>query len=376
MVTSGPKLNPDESADEFVGRTPARREEPGRTPGAEGVLLLSLFCGAGGLDLGFEQAGFEIGLAFDINEDGIASYKHNRPHAQGAHCVSVRHLTLERLDELYGGLFAPNGVIGGPPCQSFSQATHSAPDSDPRHELPLVFARVLAQLNARSPVQFFVMENVPGLASHKHSHRLDEIKRAFDGAGFNVFEYTLNARDYNTPQNRERIFLVGLNKETLPGAIWTPPAPTTADPTAVTVAAAIGGLVEPKHFERGADPSTFPVHQNHWCMQPKSAKFTTPGALVPGRGGTRSFKTLTWNEPSYTVAFGNREVHIHPGCHRRLSVYEAMRLQGFPHDYVLLGTLSSQFNQVSEAVPPSLAHAVATSVQHLLAQAAAAPAAA
>jgi DNA (cytosine-5)-methyltransferase 1 len=339
-------------------------------------LLLSLFCGAGGLDLGFEQAGFEIGLAFDINEDGIASYKRNRPHAQGVHCESVRDLTLARLDELHGGPFAPEGVIGGPPCQSFSQATHSVLDNDPRHELPLVYARLIGQLNARNPVQFFVMENVPGLASDKHSHRLDEIKRTLDNSGFTVFEHTLNARDYNTPQSRERIFLVGLNRETVPGAIWTPPAPTTANPATVTVASAIAGLPEPKHFERKADPSTFPHHPNHWCMRPKSAKFTTPGALIPGRSGARSFKTLSWNEPSYTIAFGNREVHIHPGCHRRLSVYEAMRLQGFPEDFVLLGTMSSQFNQVSEAVPPPLAHAVAASVQQLLAQAAEVPAAA
>ena len=72
--------------------------------------------------------------------------------------------------------------------------------------------------------------------------------------------------------------------------------------------------------------------------------------------------TLQWDAPSLTVAYGHREVHIHPGCHRRLSVFEAMRLQGFPDDYELVGTLSAQITQVSEAVPPPLAEAVARAV--------------
>lgn len=329
-------------------------------------MLLSLFCGAGGLDLGFERAGFEISLAFDKKKDGVSSYNLNRGHARTAYCQDIRQLTLDRLDELHGGTFAPIGVIGGPPCQSFSQATHRSPDDDPRHELPLVYASLLRRLNARTPVSFFVMENVPGLTRGKHAQRFAKMKRAFKRAGFSVFEQTLNASDYNTPQNRERIFLVGLNRRTLPKKLWVAPMPSTADPAQVTVRSAIEGLAEPKYFERGAERGMFPEHPNHWCMQPKSVKFSTPGALTPGRRGGRSFKTLAWDQPSYTIAFGNREVHIHPECHRRLSVYEAMRLQGFPHEYVLTGTMSSQFNQVSEAVPPPLAEAVAGSLRSLL----------
>jgi DNA (cytosine-5)-methyltransferase 1 len=102
-------------------------------------------------------------------------------------------------------------------------------------------------------------------------------------------------------------------------------------------------------------------------MRPKSRKFTTPGALKPGNGRNRSFKTLDWDRPSLTVAYGHREVHIHPDCHRRLSVYEAMKLQGFPDHYELIGSLSSQIVQVSEAVPPPLAYAVAASVRDLIA---------
>lgn len=326
-------------------------------------MLLSLFCGAGGLDLGFELAGYQVALAFDKNADSIASYKHNRAQTNHAYCEDIRGLTLARMDELYGGHFSPQGLIGGPPCQSFSQANPLVTDEDPRHDLPLVYARLLHDLNARNPVEFFVMENVPGLRSDKHYARYVEMRAALSEAGFNVADAILNASHYCTPQNRERLFVVGFNAELFPETFWAPPAVTTPDAATVTVRAAIEGLPEPTRFVRGANPDHFPAHRNHWCMQPKSAKFTRPGALTPGRSGGRSFKTLSWDSPSFTVAFGNREVHIHPECHRRLSVYEAMKLQGFPDEYELVSTLSSQITQVSEAVPPPLAHAVALSIR-------------
>lgn len=329
-------------------------------------MLLSLFCGIGGLDLGFEQAQYTIGLAFDKNPDSLQSYIHNRAGCVHAHVHDVRDLTVEKLDEFYGAEFRPEGVIGGPPCQSFTHAVHGVEDDDPRHELPLVYATLIGALNRRSPVSFFVLENVTGLCEDRHTERFTEIKAAFAQAGFRVHQAVLNARDYSTPQNRERVFLVGLNATRPETLIWAPPPPTTRSPTEVTVRAAIHGLAEPQLFARGVLPDTFPVHRNHWCMRPKSQKFTRPGALTPGDGRHRSFKTLHWERPSFTVAYGHREVHVHPDCHRRLSVFESLLLQGFPRNFELLGNLSSQFNQISEAVPPPMAHAVALSLRALL----------
>ncbi len=329
-------------------------------------MLLSLFCGAGGLDLGFEQSGFQIGLAFDKKADSVASYNRNRTDGKG-HCADVNDITLETLDRLHGGQFAPDGVIGGPPCQSFSQANRSITDADPRHQLPLVYARLLGALNCRQPVKFFVMENVKGLRSGAHAHRLALFKKSLADAGFYVSEQLLNAFDYGTPQNRERLFLVGLNKHLFGNAAWIKPDKSRADAAAADVKSAIGGLPEPVHFTRDAEPDSFPFHRNHWCMAPKAARFTN-GSLEPGCTRHRSFKTLAWDKPSITVAYGHREVHVHPNCQRRLSVYEAMQLQGFPHAYELTGSLSSQIDQVSEAVPPPLAKAVAGSVAAFLAQ--------
>ena len=334
-------------------------------------MLLSLFCGAGGLDLGFEEAGFDVALAFDKKADSVLSYNHNRKSRskEAARVADVAALTPEHLDELHGGVFAPSGIIGGPPCQSFSQANRSWTDSDPRHELPIAFAKLLGSLNARNPVEFFVMENVTGLLDGHHSDRLAAIEAAFAEAGFPAQKAVLTATDYGTAQMRERLFMVGYNKEIFPDLAWSAPKPTTREGDILTVREKIGDLAEPVHFERGLDAEKFAVHRNHWCMKPKSKRFTEKGMLKEGDGSRRSFKVLPWDSPSFTVAYGNREVHVHPRCHRRLSVYEALLLQGFPKRYELLGSLSSQIAQVSEAVPPPVAHAVAEGVAAQLAEA-------
>lgn len=338
-------------------------------------MLLSLFCGAGGLDLGFEQAGFDIAMAFDIRKDSIHSYNHNRL-AQGTNvglCMDIRELTLEKLDELYGGEFQPTGIIGGPPCQSFSRANKSQRTDDPRHELPFVYANLIASLNRRNPVQFFAFENVTGLTEDPHRERFVQLKADLDAAGFTVGEATLTAKDYGVPQNRVRLILVGFNKNLFQGHVWIPPHPLKVQDGHNTVRHAFRGLPEPTYFSRELTRESIHYHPNHWCMVPKSRKFKIAGALKEGDSSSRSFKTLAWDKASPTVAYGNREVHIHPGCHRRLSVYEAMCLQGFPKSYELLGTMSSQIVQVSEAVPPPLAKAIAETIrrqtEHLLEQA-------
>ena len=321
-------------------------------------MLLSLFCGAGGLDLGFEDVGFEIGLAFDKKLDSVKSYNHNRTW-KSAHCRDVRELDLAELDKLWGAEFRPEGVIGGPPCQSFSQANRSVAERDPRHMLPLAFADLLISLNARHPLKFFVLENVPGLESPDNLHRLIELEERLRKAAFVVYRKVLNASAFSTPQVRERLFLVGLNERLVDLSSWRWPSPCKKDEAPKTVKEAIGELPPPTYFDRALTWNQIAHHPNHWCMKPKSAKFTTEGMLVPGNASHRSFKTLAWDRPSITVAYGNREVHIHPNCRRRLSVYEGMLLQGFPKNYELIGSLSSQIAQVSEAVPPPLAKAVA-----------------
>lgn len=321
--------------------------------------IISLFCGAGGLDLGFERAGFVVAAAVDLRAPSAESYNHNRRSPVG-HVADVTTLTPAKLDGLVRRRLRPAGIIGGPPCQSFSRAAHST-DDDHRHELPIEFARLLKAFNKRAAVTFFVFENVPGLLKNKHKARYKRIVEAFGKAGFSVRAELLNASSFGVAQDRPRLIMVGFNTALCPGLEWTPPRPTHMIP--LTVRSVIGKLKAPRRWERGLDPSSIPVHRNHWCMVPKSKNFTTPGALVQGTARGRSFRTLDWKEPSPTIAYGNREVHVHPSGRRRLSVYEALLLQGFPSEYELLGTLSDQITQVSEAVPPPLAEAVAGSIK-------------
>jgi len=127
----------------------------------------------------------------------------------------------------------------------------------------------------------------------------------------------------------------------------------------LTVRDAIGDLVEPAFFERTLKKADIPLHPNHWTMKPKSYRFYQD---FDENNKTRSFRKLNWDKASPTIAFGNREIHVHPNGRRRLSIYEAMLLQGFPSSFELKGNLSQQVQQISNAVPPPLAKSLAAAL--------------
>lgn len=326
-------------------------------------MLLSLYSGCGGLDLGFERAGFEIGLAYDIRANSIASWNRNRPGEQRGHVTDLRAIRLTDMDCDHGARFVPSGVIGGPPCQSFSRANSSASVDDPRSKLVRRFFSIALQFHRyRRPLDFILMENVPDLKRSVNSRLLaQEINRLKEN-GFDVCDFLVNAACHSVPQYRNRLFVLALPKDKFCMKRWSPPV---GNEERVTVGDAIRGLPTPVYFAQGIEKESIPVHPNHWCMTPKSRRFFD-GSLVEGYSSTRSFKTLAWDEPSITASYGHREVHVHPDGKRRLSVFEAMRIQGFPNDYVLDGTLSAQIDQVSEAVPPPLAEAIAKSISSAL----------
>lgn len=323
-------------------------------------LLISLFCGPGGLDEGFKQAGLYTRLAYDIDLPSVLTHRFMHPEAQAL----VADLSTIDVSEIIAeweqrSIMPPLGIIGGPPCQSFSISNVHRKALDPRDNLPSHYARILAGLNARYGLDFFVFENVPGLLSKKHIEKFRFFIRLFEEAGFRVFTAKLDAKDFGVPQRRPRVFVVGLNKDKYPRGEFRFPRP--AEEKQKTVRDAIAHLPEPVYYSRGLTPEHIPYHPNHWCLVPRSPKFRSIH-LKSGKTTGRSFRILSWDKPSYTVAYGHREVHIHPNGHRRLSVYEAMLLQGFPPHYVLQGTLSDQLRQVSEAVPPPVARALACNI--------------
>ena len=335
---------------------------PRRTPSPEDPLILSLFSGCGGLDLGFEMSGFHTGLAFDLRPSAVESHNHNREHSP-AHQTDITTLKLNDLDRLYGSRFDPVGVIGGPPCQSFSKGNSSRKDDDPRTKLIRTFFSFALRIHrSRNGLDFIVLENVTELAKAENGSLLDREIDRLEREGFDVFvEYT-NAIDFGVPQNRKRLILIAVNAERGSGA-WPEFQQSTSMPKSVRDA--IYGLDEPVNFCEFRKGQRSGKHLNHLCMTPKSKKFFD-GSLKMAMSSGRSFKVLDWDKPSCTVSYGHREVHVHPNGHRRLSVYEAMLLQGFPPEFELLGTLSDQISQVSEAVPPPLAKAVAEAVREIM----------
>lgn len=312
------------------------------------------------MDLGFRKHDFDPVLAIDLSPPAVDSYNWNAKTntARVGDLSILTGIDVVRMVREAAPNIRLRGVIGGPPCQSFSMGNVHRKENDPRKELPLRYAEILKTLNSEFGLDFFVFENVVGLKSDEHAGDLVKFLIAFEEAGFNVFEKALNANAFGIPQNRRRIFVVGLNKELYPGIPFE--FPIGGSPF-VTVRTAIGALPEPTFFKRGLKPSEMPHHPNHWTMNPKSKKFTN-GSTKSGR----SFRKLRWDLPSWTVAYGHREIHVHPTGVRRISVFEAMLLQGFPPNYELHGNLSQQVEQVSNAVPPALAAAIAGAIRETL----------
>lgn len=322
--------------------------------------IVSLFSGAGGLDLGFREVGFTISVAIDAAEAVIRTHRKNFPRTKAVVADLIKLQPCGVLTQVMAKL--PVGeriaVIGGPPCQGFSRANAGSRACDPRNKLPALYLSIVSELQRVYTVEFIVFENVLGIRDKKHALTYTALLDGIKGLGFDVTEKELCAADFGVPQNRRRIILSGMRE----GQGYTQVKPRKRKGLA-TVREAIGKLEEPAFFKHGISPDDIPVHPNHWTMQPKSSRFANPEAET---GDGRSFKRLKWDAPSPTIAFGHREIHVHPSGRRRLSIYEALLLQGFPESFVLEGNLSEQVEQVSNAVPPPLARSVALAVKRAL----------
>lgn len=320
--------------------------------------IVSLFSGAGGLDLGFRRAGFPLAFAVDISPAAIQTHKRNFTEATAV-AADLEDLGPEgvlcHLDELLEP-GEPIGVIGGPPCQGFSRANSGSAVNDPRNRLPILYLGIVEALQRKYDVRFVLFENVLGIRDAKHSVTFRSLLAKFKDIGLapNVNEYS--ALDYGVAQTRSRVIISGFRDKEVAQRF----RPQKVEVSGLTVRSVIGGLPAPAFFAPGLKKSAIPHHENHWTMRPLSKRFRQPDLL--GRAG-RSFRRLDWDKPSPTVAYGHREIHVHPEGRRRLSIYEAMLLQGFPKEFVLEGTLSSQVEQVSNAVPPPLAESLATAIR-------------
>ncbi|ELY5945997.1 DNA cytosine methyltransferase [Cronobacter sakazakii] len=325
--------------------------------------LLSLFCGAGGLDLGFKQSGYDVKLAIDWSEAAINTHKHNFPESIALQ-KDLLELGVTGLINLCNQYFTKDsaiGIIGGPPCQGFSRGNPNSCADDPRNKLAILYVDFISAIQKHLDVKFVVFENVLGIKDKKHIHTYNKITSQLSKIGYDVHENELNAINFGVAQERKRVIIIAIKKGmadknsniTLPLSIERPK----------TVKDVIAGLPEPVFFQRKMLESEIKYHPNHWTMYPKSIKFKNPELFL---NKTRSFRAVHWDKPSPTIAYGNREIYLHPEKKRRLSIFESMLLQGFPEDFVLKGTLSQQVTQVSNAVPPPMAKEIALSIKKFI----------
>lgn len=338
--------------------------------------VLDLFCGCGGLSLGFEMAGFDVELAIDNWEDALVTYRHNR---KGVRAINADLLTLDpKVVEKKYDVHNIDVIIGGPPCQGFSVAGKRIID-DERNKLYKSFVRFVGHFKPTA----FVMENVPNILSMGDGMIRDSIIKDFSDIGYIVSYKVLMASDYGVPQNRRRAIFVGLRDKKFPF-----PEKTVTEP--VTTCDALSDLPEESITDGDCYPM-IPQCEYQKMMRNGITKLYNHQAsvhtsetqriiaMVPDGGNYKNLPEEMWSlrkvhiawtrmnsqRPCFTIDTGHRH-HFHYKYNRVPTVREAARIQSFPDSFVFIGSRTSQNKQVGNAVPPYMALAIANQLKSII----------
>ena len=325
--------------------------------------LISLFSGAGGLDKGFHNAGFRTVVANEYDPKICPTFRANFPEVNLIE-GDIRDIPSDAFPEHV------TGIIGGPPCQSWSEAGSLKGIEDARGQLFYEYIRILRDTQ---PL-FFVAENVSGMLAKRHSDAVNGFMKLFDEAGYDVNLKMLNANDFGVPEDRDRVFYIGFRKD-LNIHDFEYPTPLKHKPT---LREAIWDLQDT------AIPAKEKNHTNgDACKVPNNEYFI--GAFSPifmSRNRVRS-----WDEPGFTVQASGRQCQLHPQApkmekleknlqrfvpgqehlYRRMTVREVARVQSFPDDYLFLyDDINMGYKMIGNAVPVNLAYHVAMSIRAAL----------
>lgn len=319
--------------------------------------LVSLFTGAGGLDLGFEKAGFEVIWANEFDKSIWETFQTNFSHTK----LDKRSITDVKSDEVPEA----DGFIGGPPCQSWSEAGAGRGINDKRGQL---FHDYIRLLKDKKP-KFFLAENVSGILHPKHAEALSNIIKEFENAGYTVSYELLNANDFDVPQDRKRLIIIGYRKDLKKKFEF--PKPQKYKPV---LKDAIWDLQKAKPAKEGNKTNG---NEGLWALNHEymNGGFST---IYMSRNRVRS-----WNEPSFTIQAGGRHAPIHPQApkmkfisqnkrifvpgqekkYRRLSVRECARIQTFPDDFVFkYVNIADGYKMIGNAVPVNFAKHIAQKI--------------
>ena len=318
--------------------------------------LISLFSGAGGLDLGFEKAGFEIIAANEYDSSIWETYEknHTAPLIKG----DIRKISSNEFPDC-------DGIIGGPPCQSWSEAGSLKGINDPRGQLFYEYIRLLKDKQPK----FFLAENVSGMLANRHQEAVKNIIKLFDKAGYNVYIDLLNAADFGVPQDRKRVFYVGIRKDLNCEFIFPKPANKK-----ITLQEAISDLSDT------VIPALEKNKTNGEKCEAPNHEYMIGGfsSIFMSRNRVRS-----WDEQSFTIQAGGRHCPIHPQApkmkfidqnkrefikgkehlYRRFSVRECARIQTFPDSFKFYyKDVADGYKMIGNAVPVHLANAMANAI--------------
>ncbi|WP_439571775.1 DNA cytosine methyltransferase [Sphingomonas sp.] len=333
--------------------------------------VVDLFCGAGGMSLGFQQAGFEPAYAIDFDQYACATYARNL----GTH-VSNLDLAKQMPQALAERILAEVGsvdvVAGGPPCQGWS-VQRRGQLADARNDLTLQFGEIAIALGPRA----IVMENVPTILGKRGAGHIKIIEAMLANAGYVVAKGVVDAASFGVPQFRRRAVIVAVKG----GIEFAFPRPTHDPGFYRTVRDAIGDLPPPP-----SDGSEHPDFPNHRRVLVSRANLERLQHVPEGGGrldvpehlqlpchrnanGHRHldvFGRLWWDRPSGTITamFDNftRGRFAHPSQDRNITGREGARLQSFPDDFIFVGPKKDVARQIGNAVAPALARAIATAL--------------
>ena len=325
--------------------------------------VISLFAGCGGLDLGFERAGFKVVWANEFDTSIHATYKQNHPHTI-LNTADIRTLTASDIPDC-------DGIIGGPPCQSWSLGGKSLGICDERGKLVYDYIRIVKEKQPR----FFIMENVPGIVSPRHIGSFKQFLGLFETAGYAIKYELLNAADYKIPQERLRVFIVRVRNDIRLEYIF--PNPTTATP--ITLQQAIGDISHSPHpyYNEIVNNDCNGIANHDYYTGPFDQKYMARN------------RVREWNELSFTIQAQAKNEPIHPqapkmvyinpnlrifapnkeNLYRRLSVRECARIQSFPDSFKFIySNILDGYKMVGNAVPPRLAYYLAQSIKSAFAE--------
>ncbi len=338
--------------------------------------IIDLFCGCGGLSKGFEMAGFEVKIAIDLWTDAVKTYNHNHK-SPVAVCEDIHNWSDEFLRQMAedGDVV---GVIGGPPCQGYS-TVGTRDVKDPRNHLYLQYCRVVEKVNP----DFFVLENVKGLTTLSGGAFRDDIVKRFGELGYDVQYKIVNAADYGVPQNRLRVFFVGLKKTK-----FVFPEKQDKRWSCLEALSDLPRLNEADGMNEVHSYVSKPQNEYQKMMRLRADKILNHQITVHSAqtvdiiskipdGGSikdlpreywevrkynKAFERMSSQRPSNTVDTGHRN-YFHFEENRIPTARENARLQSFPDDFEIWGSKTSQYKQIGNAVPPLLAYEIAKAIK-------------